>query len=315
MSRANKILEQRRAKNHKDLDNRKQEVYTSSPRIHEIEKELEKLNHAFMQALINTKDTKDIGIQIEKLRKEKIALMNELGYDKDYLNIKYHCDICKDTGANNGKICQCKKKLLIETLYDQSSIKQRLDMENFSNFKLNVFRKSRQAGEDLSPYENMRIIKAEMQKYVKNYASTSPSLFLYGQVGTGKTFMVNCIAKELMDKGVSVLYQSAQELLQTLTSYQFMYSEDKKQNTEKIEFIFSVDVLIIDDLGTESTNDVVRANLFEIINKRLVNEKTTIISSNIDLYDLSIHYDDRINSRIMGEYVPFYFYGNDLRMA
>lgn len=311
----NSILEQRRTKNERDLENRIDRIYKKSPRIKEIDKEIRRINFDRMDYILRSRDTEELTNRVSMLRQEKQELLSSLGIDESYFEMKYYCDICKDTGDINGQICQCKKQLMIEALHDQSSIKERIKKENFSRFALSKFSKVRQPNKDLSPYDNMKILRKNIDIYLNSFGKGSPSLYLYGSVGTGKTFMVNCIAKELMDKNYSVLYQSADDLLQTLADYKFMYYEEKKNHQAKIEYIFDVDVLIIDDLGTENTNELTRSNLFEVINKRIVSSKPTIISSNLNSDDLKQRYDSRIYSRIIGEYNMLHFYGNDLRMA
>lgn len=307
-------LRLRRRDNEIKLAERKKEVFQKLPRVKEIEEDIRRLNLKRIDQAISGKPYEDTVKEIEKLRFEKTKLLESSGYKDSYLELQYHCPICKDTGIHDRKACICRKKLLAKKLYDQSMIEDRIKKENFKNFNPNVFRKSRMQGEDISPYENILQIKDDMLYLLDRSDKKLPNLYFYGKVGTGKTFMINCIAKELMDKGVPVLYQSSNDMLNFLSSYQFMYPEDKKLNKAKVDLIYDVDVLIIDDLGTEMITDVTKSNLFEVINKRMISEKTTIISSNIMLIDLSMNYDQRISSRIIGEYTPVEFYGNDIRI-
>jgi len=309
------ILYERRMENQRRLDDRFEEVYKKQPRIKDIDKEIKELNLQRIDYRIRGIDDKLLESKLKSLKAERLDLLGDLGLDDSYLKMTYHCNICKDKGIYKGKSCQCRKKLLAEKLYDQSMIYERISKENFSTFNINLFRKSRQENEPISPYENMKSILEAIRNYLNKFEKGATNLYFFGNVGTGKTFMINCIAKELMDKGVSVLYQSSGELLEFLNSYIFMFNKDKAENKSKLDLIFDVDVLIIDDLGAEYKNDVSLANLFEVINKRLVANKTTIISSNISIFDLDSVYDKRISSRIMGEYQPLRFYGNDIRTS
>lgn len=308
-------LHLRRIENERQLQARQDEVYNKIPKLKQIEDKIRKLNIQRIEEAINSKDFSKTVQEVKDLKEEKDSLLKKAGYKADYLEIKYHCDICKDTGIVDNKACICRKKLLAEKLYDQSSIKNRILKENFSTFNPNLYRKSIQEGEYLSPYENIISIKEDMQKLLEKQNKKIPNMYFFGKVGTGKTFMINCIAKELMDRGVPVLYQSSNDMLNFLNNYQFMYPEEKKEHRSKVDLIYDVDILIIDDLGTEMVTEVTKSNLFEVINKRIVAEKTTIISSNIMIYDMGRFYDSRISSRIMGEYTPIEFYGNDVRIA
>jgi len=308
------ILEKRRQKNKRDRDRRLKKVYSQVPRIEEIDGKIQRLNIESVNLVIEGKSIASHQGEIARLNEEKNRLLAQNRIDRSYMEERYHCNICRDTGLVDGRACSCRKQLKIEKLYDLSSIDSRIQMENFDKFNPELFRKQRMAQEEISPYENIIKIKRSMEFYCSHFAEGSPNLYFYGPVGTGKTYMINSMAKRLLDSGVSVLYQSASELTEYLSSYTFMYSEEKKLNREKAEFIYNADLLIIDDLGTEFINELTKSNLFEVINKRIVNGRTTIISSNIAPYELETYYDARIYSRIMGEYRPYEFFGNDLRM-
>ncbi|MDO5026539.1 MAG: ATP-binding protein [Tissierellia bacterium] len=308
-----KELHLRRVENEEQLKKRQEEVYKKLPQVEKIDQELRRLNFKRIEEALNSRDYSASVSKIKDLKEKKDLVLKAHGYDPSYLELKYHCDICKDRGVVNNKACICRKKLLAEKLYDQSSIKNRIMKENFSTFNPRLFRKSIQEGEDISPYANIIGIRDDLKNLLQKKGKKLPNMYFFGKVGTGKTFMINCIAKELMDQGVPVLYQSSNDMLNFLNSYQFMYPEEKRDNKAKVDLIYDIDVLIIDDLGTEMVTEVTKSNLFEVINKRIISEKTTIISSNIMIYDLGQVYDSRISSRISGEYTPIEFYGNDVR--
>ena len=309
------ILESRRQKNKEILKKKERALYDKSEEFRLLTDRIKELNIQRLKALMANQEYQSITDEIDRLRGEKKLCVKKLGFSEDYLKLTYDCEICKDTGFYKQKSCICRNKLISERLYDQSMIHNIIQKENFDNFNPNLFRKNRQADEPVSPYENILSIKKEIERFLDKPPSRLPNFYFYGDVGTGKTYMINCIAKELMDRGVEVLYQSSNDMLNFLASYQFMYQEDKKANQAKARLIYDVDVLIIDDLGTEHITEVIKSNLFELINKRLVAGKTTIISSNIAIFDLQMYYEKRISSRIMGNCEPVYFYGNDLRMA
>ena len=308
------ILEFRRQKNKEILEKKEKDLYERSEEFRKLTDRIKELNIKRLRALMANQEYQSISEEIERLRGEKKLCVRKLGYSDDYLKLTYDCEICKDTGFYKQKSCICRNKLISERLYDQSMIHNIIQKENFDNFNPRLFRKNRQEDESVSPYENILSIKKQIERLLDKSPENLPNLYFYGDVGTGKTYMINCVAKELMDRGVEVLYQSSNDMLNFLANYQFMYQEDKKDNQKKARLIFDVDVLIIDDLGTEHITEVIKSNLFELINKRLVAGKTTIISSNIAIFDLQMYYEKRISSRIMGNYEPVYFYGNDLRM-
>ena len=137
------------------------------------------------------------------------------------------------------------------------------------------------------------------------------NLLFTGNTGLGKTFISSCIANELIKKNKTVLYQTAPIMSDTIIDYRF----GKNTNSNIIENILNVDLLIIDDLGTECINNMKFTELFNIINTRLLNQKNTtktIISTNLSLQNLYNTYDEAIVSRIIGNYNICKFYGEDI---
>ena len=124
--------------------------------------------------------------------------------------------------------------------------------------------------------------------------------------------MCNCIAKALIDSGYFVIYMSAYKLFTTMTNVRFNNATADEREAAKL--LQECDLLVIDDLGTEGTNNSTNAEFFDILNTRLRANKSTLISANLDLGDLNRTYSERIVSRIVGNFKIFKFIGNDLRM-
>lgn len=166
---------------------------------------------------------------------------------------------------------------------------------------------------DISPRENIKLIKDICFKFINNFENPEEKNLLFtGNTGLGKTFISSCIANELIKKNKTVLYQTAPVMLDTIIDYRF----GKNTNSNILENILTVDLLIIDDLGTECVNNMKFTELFNIINTRLLNQKNitkTIISTNLSLQNLYNTYDERIVSRIVGNYNICYFFGDDIR--
>ena len=131
----------------------------------------------------------------------------------------------------------------------------------------------------------------------------------------GKTFMSNCIARELLKKGKTVIYQTAPVLLESVIDYKL--NKQKNSLDDILKSILDCDLLIIDDLGTETLNSMKLSELFNIINTRILNLNhkitKTIISTNLNIKDIFNNYEERIGSRIAGYYDIYYFFGDDLR--
>lgn len=127
--------------------------------------------------------------------------------------------------------------------------------------------------------------------------------------------MSNCVAQELLKKGKTVLYQTAPVLLESVIDYKM--SKQKNPVDNICQSVLEADLLIIDDLGTESLNSMKLSELFTILNTRILNLNNrvtkTIISTNLGIRDIFNNYEERIGSRIAGYYDIYCFFGDDLR--
>ena len=234
----------------------------------------------------------------------KQELLTGAGFPEEYLSPVYDCPDCKDTGYIGSEKCHCFKQAIIDLLYEQSGIRSMLEKENFSSLSYDYYQ-----GEDLERFKkNVTTAK----NFIKTFDSDYHNLFFYGTVGTGKSFLSGCIAKELIEKGFSVIYFSAAGLFETLSRNMFDY-----KNTEELrslhEDLYGCDLLIIDDLGTECINNATASMFFSLLNERHLNQKATIISTNLFLEDIQNRYSERIFSRIMNQYISLKFTGPDIR--
>lgn len=299
-------------------------MYEKYPRLAEIEDEITKLAISTNKEILATNNqslAQTLKVNIENLRQEKLNILKGLRLTENYLEPHYECEKCNDTGyiTNNYRTvtCNCLKQELINLEYNKSNIAN-LDTQNFSTFDSTIYSdvvdKNKYHSEK-SPRENIEFIKLKCINFIENFDdSMEKSLIFTGKPGVGKTFLSSCIAKELLKRGKTVLYQTAPVMLDSVIDYKF-----GKTTNNIIEDILDVDLLIIDDLGTEFLNSVKCSELFNIINTRLIsyNNKTkkTIISTNLDLQNLLNHYDERLSSRFLGNFNKFYFFGDDLRAA
>ena len=229
------------------------------------------------------------------------------------MDYRYQCSHCSDTGYIGHKKCACFRQRLIDSAYRQSNLGAVLTRENFSTFDIDLFSDEKYEGYPKTPRQNMMDILSRCESFAHNFDSDSENLLFYGGTGLGKTFMCNCIAKKLLDKGKAVLYLTAFKLFKILEEYRFR-PEDARLDQDLLDFIFSCDLLIIDDLGTELANSFTTAELFNIINSRILERKKTIISTNLQPEELIDTYSQRVFSRISAHYTALEFYGRDLRM-
>ena len=296
-----------------ELDDRIQDAYQRFPRLQEIQAQIasesvtcgRQLLGGDEQALERLKE------HIHCLSQERAAILLKGGYPSDYLELTYTCPHCKDTGYIGNQKCQCFKKAEIDLLYTQSNLQGILEEENFSTFSYDYYSNEIKDASGKTSLERIHRVTDICHQFIRDFDQTFSNLFFYGDTGVGKTFLSHCIAKELLDTTHSVIYFSAQELFQNFADKRFNRTSEKVDSTEHI---YDCDLLIIDDLGTELTNSFVNAELFSCINERLINQKSTIISTNLPLDSFAYAYSERIFSRISNGYTMLKLFGKDIRV-
>lgn len=306
-----------------EAEQRKLDIYTTHPRLQEIDDQLSKEAINISKKMLVSKDEnllKELNNKINLLKNEKEKIFNSLGKSEDYIKPHFECSDCKDTGyitsLSETNMCHCLKQKLFNLEYNKSNLSN-LDKENFEHFSSDLY--SNEIDEEkyhskISPKNNIEIILKIANKFIENFDdSNQKNLLFTGNTGLGKSFLSSCIANELLKKGKTVLYQTAPVMLDTIMDYRF-----GKENVSKdiYDNLLNVDLLIIDDLGTECINNMKFSELFNIINTRLLNSNKitkTIISTNLSLDNLFSTYDERIVSRLVGNYNICYFFGEDIR--
>lgn len=306
-------------KAHNELDKRKEKVYRLFPRIKELDTEIA-LSSIKLSKLILLKpanmdaEIANVKHKIEELKKEKEEIFKDNKIPKNYLELKYKCSMCKDTGyLDSGERCKCYKQSIIEYLYEMSNIKPMLGKENFNKFNINIFSNEKFGNEPLTPRQNMYTIFTTCEDFCNNFDTEKKSILFYGGTGLGKTFMCNCIAEYLIQDSKTLIYQTASNIIDIVENHRFNKNDETQLNRENYKFLFDCDLLIIDDLGTEFNNSFTNSELFNIINTRMTTGKKMVISTNLSLDQLASTYSDRIVSRIFNEFTICYFYGKDLR--
>ncbi|HHW66168.1 MAG: replication protein DnaC [Epulopiscium sp.] len=299
------------------LKARQEEVYAKIPRIAEIDKILSSTGIEVSRLILQHPEKADELIKSLEQRNldlviEKAELLYINGYDKDYLEPSYNCNDCKDTGYIDHSPCHCFKQALIDVAYDQSNLKDILSVENFDNFNFDYYSDEIHPQANISPKENIKQIYSHCIRFVNEFDETFSNLIFYGDPGLGKTFLCNCIAKDLLDRGKTVLYLTAFQLFKLFEQERFR--KEEIEDSTYLDAIFTVDLLIIDDLGTEFNTALTGAELFNCLNARLLDRKSTIISTNLSPNDWQKQYSERIISRVFGNYKALKFIGTDIRI-
>ena len=309
-----RMYNQRQLHTRRELETRREEVLTRIPRIKEIEDSISSLSVKQARKLLDGDDNA-LSLLKEELHSmiaEKAVLLEANGYPSDYLEPVYECPDCKDTGYIGDEKCHCFKKEEIGMLYVQSNLQEVLQEENFDTFSFRYYSSNYvDSATGRSSLDNIKEVYRECREFVDTFSTSFRNLLLYGNPGVGKTFLSHCIAKELVDKSYSVIYFTAFELFDIMAKSRFNKDPDAET---MYEHIFNCDLLIIDDLGAETSNQFTVSQLFHCINERLLRRKSTVISTNLSFDSIKDTYTERTFSRMMSNYTMLKITGDDIRI-
>ena len=312
-------LEEKRRQNEELYESRKNEVYEKAPGVQVLDNEL----RATMMELVgislgsgNVDNISDIKVKNLNLQEERYNEIRQAGYPVDYLDEKPLCDKCNDTGYIKLKICDCLMQLYKKEQTHSLSSLLKLGDETFDSFDLSYYDDTPSVDTGVSPRRAMEIIYEICVQYSRKFGSKSANLFFNGAPGLGKTFLSACIARVVADKGYSVVYDMATSIFSKFEDAKFQRTDDPEESREirsEIKRYLECDLLILDDLGTEMVTQFTISALYELINTRLINNRKTIVSSNLTIDDLHRRYSEQILSRLEGEYMVLNFCGDDIR--
>lgn len=307
---ANRELESIRLKNQAEQARRHMEVCNQIPRFSEVETELMKNGTRLLGCVLNKcEDFEEIKKSIQTLQKTKSELLVKNGFAGDYLEDIYDCRDCRDTGFVEGKRCRCLKNLIAKHISANSNLTQHMRSQTFETFDMSLF--AEQGEKSQKVMQVMQIVCDRAYSFAENFEKTGENMLLMGNAGTGKTFVSSCIANRALERGKTVYYQTAFRLFELFESDKF--NKGDEDAGEIVKYVYDVDLLIIDDLGTEFVTQFTAAALFDIINSRIIAGKSTVISTNLSFETLSANYSQRITSRFVGEYTILQTLGEDIR--
>jgi len=301
-----RIYDNRRMDNQAEHDRRRAFVEATVSGYKDISDKIVSLSMERAKQLLSgaTATTDDLKDTISILIEQKKQLLVAAGLPDNYLDPIYTCKDCQDNGYINGEKCHCLKKMSISLLYSNSNIDKYLSSVDFSQVSDKYYE-----GKDL---ESFKDTYQKAINFVDTFNTDFKNLLIYGTVGSGKSLMSACVAKALLEREYSVLYFSASALMDLFSKYTFDY-KTRQEMYSAYSDIFECDLLIIDDLGTETINNFSLTTLFTCLNERFLNEKSTIISTNLSPKDLSETYTERIYSRLVGNYTFCKLCGPDIR--
>ena len=307
--KAKATVEARRSAAIAEAEGRNEIVRSESEEIAKIDEELSTTGMLIFKTACMGGDITPIKERNKELQAKRRELIKALGYPADYTDLKYSCKDCSDTGFIDGtKTCHCLKAEIVKERIAASAMGKLLEKQSFDNFDLEWY------AYDEKAKERMKVNLAIAKNYVRDFAKKQDSLLLIGSTGTGKTHISTAIARELIYKGYDVIYDSTQNIISDFEDDRFRSSYGREEN--KSEKYIDCRLLIIDDLGTEFSNQFTLSTLYNLLNTRQNKGLPTIISTNLSPEELAKKYEDRIYSRIIGsDCKVLAFVGKDRRVS
>lgn len=314
LDKALKILEQRRLRAEVECNARVDEINLKIPQVTDIRKELA-LTSIRLSKLILSKE-KDITNGIEEIKAANLSLQQmekdllvKGGFPSDYLEVSYFCKKCNDKGFVDGERCECLNALMKKINFDEVNRLSALKLSSFSDFDLGFYSRENDENTGAVPFEQMSKILTYCKNYAENFTPRSKGIFMKGHTGLGKTHLSLAIANRVIEKGYTVVYGAAYDLLRKIEDENFGRTENK----DTLGSVLDADLLILDDLGAEFNSPFNLSMVYNIIDARCNREKATIISSNLDISELEERYSKRLVSRLISLFTYLHFIGNDVR--
>lgn len=288
-------------------------AYQQCKGLKELDESFPKIGQAIVKAFAENNDPEKTQYIIEQYRKESLlleeeraALLKKNGFDENFTSPHYFCEECQDTGYVGVKMCRCMRRELVLCGYESSGLGALLSKQSFDNFSLDYY-----CGEDRYTMEhNLNICRA----FVEDFGKSESSLLFMGNTGLGKTHLSTSIASAVIEKGFDVVYETAQNLIAEFSRVRFGHNYGGSEENVENGRYFDSDLFIIDDFGTEESNQFSTACFYNLINTRQSKGLSTVINTNLTTSEIRARYTDRIASRLFGEFTVLSFPGKDVRM-
>lgn len=287
------------------------ELHAALPEVARIDAKLARTGLDLMGAALSDKAERErrmaeLRAENERLNAERDRILAAAGYPTDYSDVKYDCPDCSDSGYVGIRMCDCMKKALTLAGFESSGIGRLIETQTFDNFDPNYHNYNPDAMAAMT--RNLEAARVFAEKFDP---ATSRGLAMFGGTGLGKTHLSSAIARRVIERGFDVLYTSAVDLFADFETEQFGNRIPRGELTDKY---FDCDLLILDDLGAEMTNQFTVSCLYNLLNARLNRHLPMILSTNLDQKSFMQTYHERITSRILGEFDSLLFRGRDIRL-
>lgn len=303
------------------LERRTEEIYRRVPAVERIDRELRGtaariVAAAFSEGGDPEKALEQLAAGNLALQRERAELLVGAGYPYDALDGEPECALCRDSGfLPEGEPCRCLMAYYTQEQNRRLSKLLDLGSQSFDTFSLDWYSPQVWPEYGRSPLENMGMVREICREYARSFERRGGNLLFTGPPGLGKTFLSACIAREVSERGFSVVYDTAGHIFQQFESAKFGRENPYEEDPDReINRYLNCDLLIMDDLGTEMMTNFIPPMFYRTVNDRLLNQRHTVLSTNLTVEQLGQRYGAAALSRIQGEYQVLRFFGDDIRL-
>jgi DNA replication protein DnaC len=321
------IYDQRRLAAELARDRLVEQAYSKWPDLRALDRAIASAGADLLLEAIEPGRPRQADLSLQKRRLQRTRLLEQIGLAADFDQVRYTCSLCQDTGWMGGRTdhqrCSCYRSILIPMLSEQANLSH-LAGQTFQAFDETLFQDQPDPvryQSELSPRQQIKGLRRACEQFVRQFEQPETrNLLFVGKPGTGKTYLMACVAHSLLDLGHSVYYLSAPQLFDQLQEHRTLLASFNPDNTRMErsdalqDILQSCDLLLIDDLGTEAGAAARYADLLGVIDSRTQPGLKTIISTNADPASLRDQYDERLLSRLVGGFAVYRFFGEDVRL-
>ena len=308
-SAARAALAERRRRAAEKTERSRTAVIARVPQALSLEREIASASAMLARTILAGGDVSEKVSRIREAnlqgQKKLSALLVQNGFPADALADIHFCPICRDTGiAPDGTVCACVHELERSLMLERLASSSNHTGKDFSSFDLSLY------GDAERPV--MKKVLETCKRYASDFSPSSENLLLIGAPGLGKTHLSLAVGFAAAEKGFHVCYAPFHRLFARIEDARFGRSEE--DTAALTAEPLCCELLILDDLGSETASPFAASVLYELVNTRLVEGKSTIISTNLTDREITARYQERVYSRLFGAYRKLPFVGEDIRL-